>query len=92
MTLSSNEAEYMAFSKTTKKTMRKLLNSYIKKLLNSLGVNLGNVAIKSDNLNAQKLAINLVHHDHFVRDAVKEKMISIEYVSTGGGRSYQGIA
>jgi len=82
--LSSTEAEYMALSKATKEAL------YMKKLLNSLGMNLQEVTLDID-MGAQKLATNPVFHaqtkhidirHHFVRDAVEKKMISIEHVST----------
>jgi len=83
--LSSTEAEYMALSEATKEAL------YMKKLLDSLGMNLQEVTLGVDNMGAQKLATNPVFHartkhidirHHFVRDAYEKKMISIEHVST----------
>jgi len=83
--LFSTESEYMALSEAIKKAL------YMKKLLDSLGVNLQEVTLGVDNREAQKLITNSVFHarikhidirHHFVRDAVEKKMISIEHVST----------
>jgi len=83
--LSSTEAEYMALSEATKDAL------YMSGLLGNLGLALTNVVIKNDNIGAQRLATNPVHHarskhidvrHHFVREAVKEKRVLIQHVSS----------
>lgn len=83
--LSSTEAEYMALSEATKDAI------YMRKLLESFGINLKSVTLKNDNLGAQKLAVNPVYHartkhidirHHFIRDAVKKKIMTVEYIPT----------
>lgn len=85
MALSSTEAEYMALSEATKDAL------YMSGLLGNLGLVLNNFVIKNDNIDAQRLATNPIHHarskyidirHHFVREAVREKRVLIQHVSS----------
>lgn len=82
---SSVEAEYLALAEATKEAM------YWRSFLTQIGMLTTTVAIKSDSQGAQKLAQNPTHHSrtkhidirhHLVRDAVAEKLISVEYMPT----------
>lgn len=83
--LSSTEAEHMALSEATKEAL------YMGRMLGELGVELNGVVLKNDNIGAQKLATNPIYHarskhidirHHFVREAVKEKLVLIQHVSS----------
>lgn len=84
--LSSTEAEYMALSEATKEAI------YLRNLLSDLTGQQDCVEIYNDNQSTQKLANNPVFHDrskhidiryHFVRDAVRDKIIDLKYLPTG---------
>jgi hypothetical protein len=84
--LSSTEAEYMGLAEATKEA------SYLRSFLIELGLdNLSSVVVYEDNLGALKLAANPTFHNrskhidikyHFIRDAVKEKILSLSHVSS----------
>jgi hypothetical protein len=84
--LSSTEAEYMGLAEATKEA------SYLRSFLIELGLDhLSSVVVYEDNLGALKLAANPTFHNrskhidikyHFIRDAVKEKILSLSHVSS----------
>ena len=84
--LSSTESEYMALAEAAKEAIA------LRGFLEELGFgNLAEVTIYNDNLGAKKLAESPVFHarskyidvrHHFVRQTLKENLISIEHVST----------
>jgi hypothetical protein len=84
--LSSTEAEYMALSDATKEGI------YLRKLLNELcDENIEKVSILTDNTGSIKLAENPIFHKrtkhidirhHFIRDALKNGIINVNFVST----------
>lgn len=84
--LSSTEAEYMALSDATKEGI------YLRKLFNELNdENIEKVSILTDNKESIKLAENPVFHKrtkhidirhHFIRDALKNKLIDVNFVPT----------
>ena len=86
VTLSSTESEYMTLAEAEKEAIA------LRGFLEELGFgNLAEVIIYNDNLGANKLAENPVFHarskhidvrHHFVRQTLKENLISIEHVST----------
>ncbi|KAH0820277.1 hypothetical protein GEV33_002514 [Tenebrio molitor] len=84
--LSSTEAEYMGLAEATKEA------TYLRSFLIELGLDhLSSVVVYEDNLGALKLAANPTFHNrnkhidikyHFIRDAVKEKILSLSHVSS----------
>lgn len=83
--LSSTEAEYMAISEATKEAI------YLRNLINDLIGKLDCVILFNDNQSARKLAYNPILHErskhidiryHFIRNAVSDKIINIQYLST----------
>lgn len=85
VSLSSTEAEYIAITEATKEAL------YLKGILRSIGLNTGDVILYNDSQSAQKLAQNFGYsartkhidiRQHFVRDCVKNKEISLKYLST----------
>lgn len=83
--LSSTEAEYMALSEASKEAI------YLRNILSEItGLN-NCVRLYNDNQSARKLSINPMFHNrskhidirhHFVREAVADNLIKIEYLST----------
>ena len=84
--LSSTEAEYMNLSEATREAM------HLRKSLSDLGFHCSQeVKIYNDNFGARMLVENPVFHarskhidirHHFVRDDLKDGIISVEYVPT----------
>ncbi|KAH8283294.1 hypothetical protein KR054_012523 [Drosophila jambulina] len=85
--LSSTEAEYMALSSACKEAIS------LRRLILEIGCGEPGTStiMNTDNLSAQQLAKNPVHHSrskhidiryHFVRDVVKEGQIVLKYLST----------
>lgn len=84
--LSTTESEYMALTEATKEAI------FLRGFLSEMGLmDLAEVTIYGDNMGAKKLAENPVFHarskhidvrHHFVRSALKEKLIDIRHVST----------
>lgn len=84
--LSTNEAEYMALTDAAKEAI------HLQSFLNELGLpDLSNITLHVDNMGALKLAENPVFHGrskhidiryHFIREVIKNKIISLRHVST----------
>ena len=84
--LSSTEAEFMAMTEAVKETL------YFRRLFEELGMEkLLDISIYNDNMGALKLAENPVLHNrskhidlrfHFIREAVHEKLVRVEYLDT----------
>lgn len=84
--LSTTEAEYMALSEAVKEAI------YLRRFLTESGYeDVANVNLHMDNASALKLAQNPTFHNrskhidirfHFVRDALKEKKLTIHHVSS----------
>lgn len=87
MTLSSTEAEYMSLSEAAKEAI------YLRKFLLELGFDsIAGMRMFCDNQSALKLSENLVFHGrtkhidlrhHFIRSALVEKLLTVEYIPTG---------
>ncbi|KAH8288013.1 hypothetical protein KR018_001471 [Drosophila ironensis] len=83
---SSTEAEYIALSTAAKEA------TYLRKLLQEIGWSTQKpTTIYCDNVSAQQIALNPVHHKrtkhidvkfHFVREKVKNNEINLEFVSS----------
>lgn len=85
VSLSSTEAEYVALSEAAREAV------YLSNLLGELTGNVNVITLFCDNQSALKLAISQQSHNrtkhidvrhHYVRDAIKNKLIRIQYVST----------
>jgi len=84
--LSSTEAEYMALTEATKEAI------HLRRFMQELGLkNFANTTVYNDSISAQKLATNPVFHGrtkhidiryHFVREALKDNLIDLEYLCT----------
>ena len=84
--LSSMESEYMAVTEAAKEL------KWLRQFLTELGHSVDSaMVLKSDNQGAIALAKNLVSHSrakhidlrhHFIRDAIKDKIIWLEYIPT----------
>lgn len=84
--LSSTEPEYyMALSEASKEAI------YLRNLLSEIQGRLDIITLYNDNQGAQKLCSNPVFHEktkhidirhHFVREAVENKLIKLDYLST----------
>ncbi|CAK9811678.1 Copia protein [Anthophora quadrimaculata] len=84
--LSSTEAEYMSLAEATKEAI------YLRKYLLELGFGFSlEIKLYCDNQGALKLAENPIFHNrtkhvdikhHFVRDALRNKLLKLEYIST----------
>lgn len=83
---SSTEAEYIALSTAAKEAV------YLRRLLKEIGcLDQDKIVLLGDNISAQHIAKNPVHHKrtkhidikyHFVREKVESKEIELKYVST----------
>lgn len=83
--LSSTEAEYMALSEASKEAI------YLKNVLSELIKYDSSVTVFNDNQSANKLSLNPVFHKrskhidvkhHFVREAISENLVNVEYLRT----------
>lgn len=84
--LSTTEAEYMAMAEAAKEIV------HLRRFLLELGVSSANsINLCVDNMSAQKLASNPIHHVrtkhidvryHFIREIVKSKQINLSHVSS----------
>lgn len=85
VSLSSTEAEYVALSEATREAV------YLRNLMSELTFKQCVIKIYCDNQSALKLATSHQSHNrskhidvryHYVRDAIKNKFVEIEYIST----------
>jgi hypothetical protein len=86
VSLSSAESEYVAITEACKEAI--FMNRLMSELLNK---DQGAVRLFNDNQSAQKMAYNPVFHNrtkhiairhHFIRNAVKEEKVALEYLNT----------
>lgn len=84
--LSTAEAEYMALAEAAKEAI------YLRRLLQELGSRVCSITLHSDNVSAQKLALNPVHHArtkhidiryHFIREVVQSGQVIVDHVASG---------
>lgn len=83
--LSTAESEYMSLTEAAKEAL------HLKQLLEDIGVPQQTVTIYNDNMAAQKMAKNLITgkrskhisiKEHFIRDCVQQKLITVQYKET----------
>ncbi|XP_049317564.1 uncharacterized protein LOC125780091 [Bactrocera dorsalis] len=85
VSLSSTESEYIAITEAAKEALS------LKGALKEVGIECTSVKLFNDNQSAQKLAVSSNFHPrtkhidvrhHFIRDCVRDKAITLEYMST----------
>ena len=85
VSLSSTEAEYVALSEASREAI------YLRNLMYEITGKLCIITLHCDNQSALKLAASQQSHNrskhidvryHYVRDAIKNKLIQVKYIST----------